>query len=248
MAPLKEIEPIIVDSTDTCLSAIKALVPHQTLFVDCEGNNLSRYGELYTVQIYVKDGGRRVFLFNVFAFPTAFDVTSERGESLRSLLTSRRLVMFDPRNDVDALWNMYQIMPQNVCCLQLAEAAIRKARFGPPRLLAGLGKCIDNYCSSSTTLKERQIKQRVSDSLKAKTFTFSDFKITKDTTQEILIYSCIDAICLAELEQRTWSLLNPVAKDWVIVESKKRCEMAKRFVPLSEMNSRDRCLPPRFTY
>ena len=102
-----ECQAEVVDDVQKLSAAVDDLAVKSTLYVDCEGEDLSRYGALYTVQIY--DGGpeRRVYIVDIDKLGmSAFSSVSANGTTLRALLEVKRVVMFDPRSDVDALWNL----------------------------------------------------------------------------------------------------------------------------------------------
>ncbi|KAF9283093.1 hypothetical protein BGZ68_005579 [Mortierella alpina] len=255
MAPITECQPEVIDDVLKLSAAVDDLSEKDTLYVDCEGDNLSRYGALYTVQIYDGNPQRRVYLVDVDILgPSAFDSVSTKGHTLRSLLQTKRILFFDPRADVDALWNMYQVMPDNVLCLQLAEIAYRRrTKTRPswePSYVNGLGKCIDHYCRGSLTRNEIAVKIKVSSELKAGKFQYSDFKLSNTTNiQDMLTYACADVLCLPELERRFWQgELCSGGQKWVLENSRSRCARAKEYVGQDVFRSKNNAIPPRFSY
>ncbi|KAF9408763.1 hypothetical protein BGZ94_002193 [Podila epigama] len=236
MRVTRECQPEVIDNVQKLSAAVDDLSQKDTLFVDCEGDQLSRYGALYTIQIYDGNQQRRVYLVDVEALgQSAFDSVSEKGNTLKSLLETKRIVFFDPRGDVDALWNLFHVMPRNVLCLQLAEVAYRRRRekrredWEPP-YLNGLVKCIDRFCSNSLTRNEIAIKTRVSSALKAENFQHSDFILSKTkNNRDMQIYACVDVLCLPELEKRVWEdRLCSGGKRWVLEHSRARYVSSSR--------------------
>ncbi|KAF9949511.1 hypothetical protein BGZ70_001755 [Mortierella alpina] len=252
---INECQPEVIDDVEKLSAAVDDLSQRDTLYVDCEGDRLSRYGALYTVQIYDGNPQRRVYLVDVDVLgESAFDSVSTLGNTLRALLETKRLMFFDPRADVDALWNLYQVMPGNVLCLQLAEVAHRR-RTKPyaswePTYVNGLAKCIDLYCRGTLTRNESAIKTRVSLELKAGRFQYSDFKLSSPkSSQDIRTYACVDVLCLPELEKRVWQgTLCSGGERWVLENSSSRCARAKGYVGQEVFRSKNNAIPPAFSY
>ncbi|KAF9558670.1 hypothetical protein EC968_006889 [Mortierella alpina] len=211
MRLISECLPEILDDIQKLSAAVDDLSQKNTLYVDCEGDNFSHYGALYTVQIYDGNSQRPVYLVDVDTLgKSAFDFVSTLGNTLRSLPETKRLVFFDPRADVDALWNLFQVMSGQAICLQLAKIAYRRrkdkinADWEPP-FVSGLAKCIDRYCAESLTRNDIAVKARVSSELKAENFRYSDFKLSNTrNSQDVRTYACIDVLRLPELEKRVW--------------------------------------------
>ncbi|KAG9319337.1 hypothetical protein KVV02_004632 [Mortierella alpina] len=255
MTSISACQPEVIDDVLMLSAAVDELSQKDTLYVDCEGDKLSRYGALYTVQIYDGNPQRRVYLVDVDILgASAFDSVSTLGNTLRSLLETKRLVFFDPRGDIDALWNLFQVMPGNVLCLQLAEIAYRRRTktraIWEPSYVNGLGKCIDQYCRGSLTRNEIAIKARVSSELKAGRFQYSDFKLSNSNdSQDMRIYACADVLCLPELEKTFWQgSLCSGGEQWVLENSRSRCARAKEYVARDVFGSKKNAIPPPFSY
>ena len=76
-----------------------------TLYIDLEGNNLSRHGTLSLVTILIEPR-EKVYLIDVTKLGRdAFDTVGLDGRSVRNILEARDIikVFFDIRNDSDAL-------------------------------------------------------------------------------------------------------------------------------------------------
>jgi hypothetical protein len=256
MRSIGECQPEVIDDILKLSTVVDDLTQKDTLYVDCEGENLSRYGALYTVQIYDGNPQRRVYLVDVDILgKSAFDSISTMGNTLRSLLETKRLVFFDPRGDIDVLWNLFHVMPDNVLCLQLAEIAYRRrteknrANWEPP-FVNGLAKCIDRYCKESLTRNEIALKTRISSELKAGNFQYSDFMLSNTkNSQDMRIYACVDVLCLPELEKRVWQgRLCSGGEKWVFENSRSRSVRAKEYVGQDVFGSRSNTIPPRFSY
>jgi exonuclease 3'-5' domain-containing protein 1 len=131
----------------------------QCIVVDFEGKASSsgwnRYGELCLMQMTVSDEPMRTYVIDIYVLrEKAFSLQTPSGTSLKSLLEEPSLVKvwWDCRNDVDVLWNHYEILPNGVFDLQLAEVAKRRYSGIEARFVLGLQKALTN----SMTLQSEQ--------------------------------------------------------------------------------------------
>ena len=131
-----------------------------SLYVDLEGNNLSRHGTLSLVTIFVEPE-KKVYLIDVTTLQQdAFDTAGSNGRTLRAVLESDRVtkVFFDIRNDSDALFSLYGVKVDGVEDLQLIELASRTVNR---KHVNGLAKCIGK--DSTIGYAEKQVWQKVKD-------------------------------------------------------------------------------------
>ena len=113
-----------------------------SLYVDLEGNNLSRDGTLSLVTVLVEPR-ERVYMIDVTTLGRdAFDDAGSDGRSLRNILESSEIikVFFDIRNDSDAMYSLYGVHVCGIWDLQLMELASRNFQ---KRCVNGLAKCIE---------------------------------------------------------------------------------------------------------
>jgi exonuclease 3'-5' domain-containing protein 1 len=85
--------------------------PVLSLYIDLEGNNLSRKGTLSLVTILVEPR-HTVHLVDVTGLgEQAFHVAGSDGRTLKKILESQEIVkvFFDIRNDLDALFGLFGI-------------------------------------------------------------------------------------------------------------------------------------------
>lgn len=131
-------------------SALKAFIgglpecggPEPSLYIDLEGNNLSRNGTLSLVTILVEPR-HTVHLVDVTGLgQQAFETASPDGKTLRHILESQEMVkvFFDIRNDSDALFGLFGIRVGGIEDIQLMELASRGFQ---KRFINGLAKCIE---------------------------------------------------------------------------------------------------------
>ncbi|KAE8370988.1 ribonuclease H-like domain-containing protein [Aspergillus bertholletiae] len=137
---------LVVDSTDNLLSLLDNVqnaytsVPH--LYLDLEGVDLSRHGSISILTLYIFPL-RTVYIIDVLRLgEAAFTTTNADGISLRTILEAPRVkkVMFDVRDDSEALFNHYHISLDGVEDLQLMELATRKYSR---KYVSSLAKCIE---------------------------------------------------------------------------------------------------------
>ena len=90
------------------------------LAVDCEGNSLSRKGALTIITVATEE---KVYIFDVQKLGQA-TFSSGLGEILED--ESRKKLMFDCRQDSDALWHQFKVKLSGVLDLQLLEVIYRR--------------------------------------------------------------------------------------------------------------------------
>jgi exonuclease 3'-5' domain-containing protein 1 len=121
-----------------------------SLYIDLEGVNLSRYGSISILQIYVLPH-EETYLVDIHSLQKkAFSQTaSDKGQTLLDILESPDIpkVFFDVRNDSDALFSHFNVKLAGVIDLQLMELA---TRYYPKKFVSGLTKCIEKDASLTT--------------------------------------------------------------------------------------------------
>lgn len=113
------------------------------LNADFEGVNLCRDGVICLGQFHLSES-KKVYVVD-FISMDPFKVVDGR---LKDLLESESIkkVLFDPRNDCDALFNLHKVRLKNAICLQLCEAAYRKyKRYLRVKYVFGLQKTMEEY-------------------------------------------------------------------------------------------------------
>lgn len=113
--------------------------------VDFEGVKLCRHGALCLVQMTCSDDPTLVYVLDIHVMQKrAFSMQTPNGTSMKNILENEdiRKVWFDPRNDIDALYHQFGIMPRGIFDLQLAEVADRRNRGLNVHFVQGLYKCL----------------------------------------------------------------------------------------------------------
>ncbi|KAG8904828.1 hypothetical protein FRB99_001084 [Tulasnella sp. 403] len=155
---------VVIDTVDGLVDTLDALYAVHTsptdvprLYVDLEGYDLCRHGRISLLAIHAEPL-QKTFLIDVHVLgPLSFitpGVDAGKGKDLKMLLQDPEIpkVLFDCRNDSDALYNLYQVDMAGVEDLQLMELATRRGRRS---LVNGLAKTIVDYAE----LDEEQLKQ-----------------------------------------------------------------------------------------
>ena len=149
------------------VSALAALLDSLTglrhsppsLFIDLEGDNLSRHGTISILQLYVQPQNH-VHLIDVHKLGAdAFNVAGSNGQTLKSVLQSPSIskVFFDVRNDSDALYSLFDVRLDNVDDLQLMELATRGFA---KKHVNGLKKCIERDAIMAVNEKQKWVETK----------------------------------------------------------------------------------------
>lgn len=122
------------------IDQIASITGQKELYMDLEGKDLCRHGELYIVQIFLPQKKLVVLLDIIALGRRAFDTPGSQGlTTLKCILESPSIAkfFFDCRNDSDALFAHFGIKLDCVKDIQVAKAAHVRGKY-----LTGLGKCI----------------------------------------------------------------------------------------------------------
>ncbi|KAI9732941.1 MAG: hypothetical protein M1818_007374 [Claussenomyces sp. TS43310] len=133
-------------------SIVNLAVDPPSLYIDLEGINLGRHGSISIVSLYIAPS-QKTYLIDIHSLGrAAFSTTTNRGTSLKTVLESSTIpkVVFDIRNDSDALFSLFQISVDGIKDLQLLELA---TRTGSRNYVSGLAKCIEQQSPISAAAK-----------------------------------------------------------------------------------------------
>ncbi|KAJ9661322.1 hypothetical protein H2198_002065 [Neophaeococcomyces mojaviensis] len=124
-----------------------------SLYLDLKGIRLGRNGSISILTLHVRPTQKNYLIDIHILGEVAFTTTNGRGVSLRSILESPTIpkVVFDIRNDSDALFSHYNIQVDGIKDLQLMELATRNSSRD---LLAGLARCIEREFPTSFAAKD----------------------------------------------------------------------------------------------
>lgn len=130
----------LVNDVQTCRMAVEALMHEQEVALDIEGVDLCRHGRIALIQVCAGNG--HVYLFDITTMgASAFEAGPGSG-GLRLLLENPNIckVVFDGRNDSDALWHIFWVRMRNVYDLQVLHAL--KYGDSDDRYLHGFKECL----------------------------------------------------------------------------------------------------------
>ncbi|KAJ5802044.1 uncharacterized protein N7503_004494 [Penicillium pulvis] len=147
---------------DTCMGDSQP-----PLYIDIEGERLSRNGKLtfLTVLVYPGKGLERPHIIDIHTLgSTAFSTTGTRAKSLKDILESPKFlkVFFDVRNDSDALYAHYGIELHGVRDVQLMESAAQPTT-SDRKFLNELSRCIEDLLCGPEKQEWMRCKERSDD-------------------------------------------------------------------------------------
>lgn len=153
-----QIDVTLIDSEESLLPLLDSIgnlpVEPPSLYIDLEGIALSRHGSISIISIHISPT-KKTYLVDIHSLKeAAFSTTTTSGTSLKTILESPTIpkVIFDIRNDSDALFSLFKVSVDGIKDLQLMELATRN---GSRRLVSGLAKCIEYGSPISSTDKTR---------------------------------------------------------------------------------------------
>ena len=202
-----------VDTVPKVTRAVKELKKQKEIALDCEGFSLGRKGTLDIVTIGTMN--KKVFLFDITQLKsTAFD------HGLRDLLQSDRdtmtKLMFDCRNDSDALLHLFNVKLDGVLDLQVVDYLRRKGMKKvneDPVAIRGLDKIIDGGVAS--------LKSRIGDQIKNASIRGQNIWIARPLGPELENYCALDVLKLFEIRKVFKNTIKKKGNE-MFGESKKR--------------------------
>lgn len=238
-------DPIFIDSLQDIKNLVDLVAALQAawaedmqplLFIDLEGENLSRHGTVSLLTLLISSGRglERFYLIDIHTLGrAAFYTRGKDNKTLKDILESSRIpkVFFDVRNDSDALYSHYGVELHYIWDIQLMESATRpntKSR----KYLSGLSKCIITALNNQEG-KQWKLSKEKGDSLwnpdKGGSYKVFD---TRPLPKEIESYCIGDVQYLPRLyhkyrrDTKGWS-------DLIVEESQKRVSESQgsRYIP-----------------
>jgi exonuclease 3'-5' domain-containing protein 1 len=205
----------------------QAIQKGETIAVDCEGVELSRFGSVTLVNIAVRGP---VYLIDILKIDNA---AYDRG--LRSILEDKSInkLMFDCREDADALKHLYNVRLDGVLDVQLLEVMNRIIHRGYTKIRS-LNHCLELFVSHETMLKVK---------LKGRSSMDQDNKLweKRPLSEDMLKYASIDVLALFKLYDAL--CYRVVAKARWIAASERYCEKQRSRINRKYKDG-DGLLPP----
>ncbi|KAJ7373078.1 hypothetical protein OS493_014225 [Desmophyllum pertusum] len=188
------------------------------LAVDCEGDSLSREGALTIITVATEE---KVYIFDVLKLGQLI-FSSGLGEILED--NSRKKLMFDCRQDSDALWHQFKVKLSGVFDLQLLEVIYRREnpssgstantpqfstknklrggrrsrrsqRIDEVERIYGFGRCIELYLQDEKLIK---IKEKGKELLKEDKEVWTK----RPLTDELIQYCIVDTMAMFRLNNK----------------------------------------------
>lgn len=133
--------PSLISSVPALREFLSSIPPSSTLYLDLEGNSLSRHGTISILTILIHPS-RIIRLIDILILGnSAFTTPSTNNKTLKTILEDPQTpkYLWDVRNDADALWAHYQVDLAGVTDIQLLENA---SRTGDKTYVRGLDKSV----------------------------------------------------------------------------------------------------------
>ncbi|KAH8696358.1 ribonuclease H-like domain-containing protein [Talaromyces proteolyticus] len=227
----------LVDSICDC----QPLSP--SLYLDLEGEQLSRNGKVSILQIFIPSE-HHVYLVDVHSLgQKAFSTKGNNRLTLQDILESVTVqkAIFDVRNDSDALYSHFGIRLSGIDDIQLMELACRP--FGR-KFVNGLTKCIEH--DAMLTDRERQVWKATKEK------GLQLFAPEKGGSYDVFNYRPLDDIiqsyCVQDVQflPRLWSSYNArLSSEWRLkVESATRARIRSSQSPSYQPHGRHKALGP----
>ena len=226
----------VVDSINALLSLLDNLTrlptddPRPSLFIDLQGDSIGRNGTISVLTLFVVRPVKTIYLVDIHKLgANAFTTThAGSGVSLQTILESATIpkVIFDVRNDSDALFAHYNISLDGIQDLQLMELATRK---GSKKVVSGLAKCIQVYTHLDKNKKEQWKKRRANQKRNQKMNYESSYEFLhgRPLKPEVIRY-CFEGVSLLRGLYRVIDRkLDPASKEKVQSATEGRIEYSK---------------------
>ncbi|KAK4064263.1 uncharacterized protein Triagg1_9059 [Trichoderma aggressivum f. europaeum] len=162
-----------------------------SIYVDLEGQNLSRYGTISLLLIHVRLANT-TYLIDVQSLGNkCFSTAGETGWTLKAILESTYIpkVFFDVRSDSDALFAIFDITLNDVIDLQLMEFAVcpRQGKIW----VQGFKSCVHDQAELSRNEKPRWSETKKQGSASLAPEQSGSFQVShKSPLQPVLLGNC----------------------------------------------------------
>lgn len=202
---------------------------HLVLYIDLEGENLSRDGTLYLLTLLICSSNHPALTYIVDIHTlgsSAFSTVGKLGKSLKDVLESSTIpkVFFDVRNDSDALYCHYGIGLNSVLDIQLMESASRPGRRA---FVSGLAKCIADLPDGGE--KGSYLFSKMRGDVLWNPDKGGNYKVFTDRplSKDIIRYCVSDVLCLPALYDK-YNREIPGWKKLIAEESQKRVAQSQK--------------------
>lgn len=223
---------MLCSSRDEVQSILKDHL-QKDVYVDIEGVNLGRNGEICLLQMTFGPD-TPIIILDVVECPDILE------NGVRDILESKNICkyMWDPRADSDALYNRERpILLENVVCLQLAEISLHRLQGMTRNYLSSLGSALQRVLPSNTYCKMYQIKESGRNLFSPEKGGNYQVFLDRPLNKSLLTYSALDVAFLPDIKKKYYDKLPEVDKNWVIQKSQERINLALSDIPLPKGRS-----------
>ena len=185
----------------------RKIEPNTLLAVDCEGVSLSRKGELTIITVATEE---KAYIFDVLKLGKAV-FTGGLGEILED--RSREKLMFDCREDSDALWHQFKVKLTGVLDLQLLEIIYRpenatasrpsstkhvrrSQRTDEVKSIYGFGRCLELY------VKDKDLQQKKENGKQAFQRAGNEAWKKRPLSDKLIQYCIVDTMGMFRLYEK----------------------------------------------
>lgn len=211
----------LIDTEDKLNFMLGKIANDSIINIDFEGIDLCKTGKVCLAQVHASNSDT-VFLVD---FITMNPFTAANGK-FKHLMESEAIckVFFDPRNDIDAIANQFDINVKNVLCLQLAEVATRRSKGLRVNYVTGLRKAMDEYVHLPYNLKLELMKIKGAGIKLFAPEEGGSYEVfeKRPMQAEILNYAAVDVYYFDQLREKLYVNLKQHMKDKVDILSKER--------------------------
>lgn len=210
------------------LNGLPSTVDSPNLYIDLEGNNLSRHGTLSLITILVEPCHTFHLIDVQVLGREAFTTADLNGTTLQQILESENIpkVFFDIRSDSDALFSLFDVRVAGIEDLQLMELGARK---GSKRVVKGLARCIETDAPLSPAEREEWKAARDKGKALFSPERGGSFEVfdQRPLSAEVEKYCVQDVVHMPALREKYHAELNAIWKGKVAAETKARIELSQ---------------------
>lgn len=197
---------ILISTSAELKIFLSSIRPAYTIYLDLEGKNPSRDGTLTLATMLIQPQNVTRVIDVLSLGESAFDIESEEGTSLKSILEDPDIPksVWDVRNDADALWAHFRVALAGVTDVQLLENASRPEWMDQTRL-RGLDRAILYDLKLPFMEKERWLRTKDNGRNIMSQDGFSTRPLASDTLQ----YCVNDVVHLPALQKYYMQRITP---------------------------------------
>ncbi|KAH7311520.1 ribonuclease H-like domain-containing protein [Stachybotrys elegans] len=224
--------PTLVSSLPDLQAFLSSITSSSILYLDLEGKKLSRNGTLTLMAVHIQPAQATSLIDVQTLGKAAFITSSADNKTLKSILEdpSTPKLLWDVRNDADALWAHYGVGLEGVTDVQLLENAYRS---GDKTYVRGLKACVQ----ADLKLKAMEINRWTQTKKEVQDLMARDIFSCRPLDPKVMQYCVNDVVYLPALHDIYTRHLDRQSLEQVKYESARRVALARdpAYNPESEM-------------